>query len=232
MGKFPISLCTFVKNEATTVIEMLESAVPIVSDIVVVDTGSTDNTVDICKRYTNRVYQIPFSDFGSIRTITAHLASMPWVLMLDADERIVAEDYGKFAELINQKVGTATANYERDSSGEVVIDSWALPRKRWADLWMRKQLELESWPDWQVRLFRNHPDRRIKFVRRVHETVEGCIRTEHSIDGPVIHHFQGVGKNNERAKERQHLYTSLYEADIEDGIHHSEPPIVSIDKVE
>src|SRR4051794_11620290 len=83
-----ISLCSFVKNEAHCVKGMMDSVSSYVNEIVVVDTGSTDGTVDICKEYGARVYQIGFTDFGKIRTITAHLANEPWVVMLDADERI------------------------------------------------------------------------------------------------------------------------------------------------
>lgn len=232
MDKLPISLCTFVKNEEGNLRDCLESVRPIVSEIVVVDTGSTDGTVELAKKYTDRVYQVQFSDFGSIRTLTAHLATQPWVLMLDADERLAFQDWPLLAELIDQPVGVKGDDMELTEDGQVIIDSWALPRKRWADPWMRKQVDVEAYPDWQVRLFRNHTNRpKIKFVRRVHERVSGCIRTEQSIDGPVIHHFQNVQKDQERLAERQSQYTVLQAADIAEGVAHEVPAVIDRDKV-
>lgn len=228
MKSLPISLALFVKNESKNIADCIESVRPIVRDIVIVDTGSEDNTVQLSSKYTNRVYQIPFTDFGSIRTITAHLANQPWVLMIDADERILQEDWLKFAELIDQPPTTDDKG-ELDADGNIVIDSWAFPRKRWADRFMTKQLEPESYPDWQVRLFRNHPDKRIKFVRRVHETIKGAVRTELAVGGPVIQHIQGLYKSEEQKKERARMYKRFYDLDIADGVVHTEPPVVSID---
>jgi len=229
----PISLCMFVKNEESNLRDAIESVRPIVSEIIIVDTGSTDGTVAVARTITNRVYEVPFTDFGSIRTLTAHLASCPWVLMLDGDERIDSTDWSKLAELVKVPRGLKKHKGELDSNGDVAIDSWAFPRKRWADAWMRKQVDVESYPDWQVRLFLNHIYRKkITFRRRVHETIEGAVRTEKCPDGPVIHHFQNVEKNKEDLRARQALYTNLYEMDIAEGIEHNEPPVVDMDKAE
>ena len=226
----PISLCTFVRNESANIRDCIESVRPIVAEVVIVDTGSIDNTVEICREYTDRIYQVGFSDFGNIRTITAHLALYPWVLMLDADERILAEDWGKFEELIDQPLGVKGNNLELDEDGNVVTDSWALPRKRWADPWMRQQVELEAYPDWQVRLFRNYTDRkRVSFKRRVHETVAGCTKTEKAADGPIIQHFQNVHKSAEDLRRRRQQYEDFRARDLDEGIEHLEPAITEMD---
>ena len=232
MDRLPISLCLFVKDEENNLRDCVESVLPIISELVVVDTGSTDSTMDIAFSYTDRVYQVGFSDFGSIRTLTAHLSNQPWILMRDADERISASDWDKFAPLVAAPAGVKGDDMELDEDGNVITDSWAFPRKRWADVWMRKQVDTASYPDWQVRLFRNHINRpKIRFVRRVHETVFGCVKTERLPDGPVINHFQNVAKDEEALKARQELYTRLYKADIADGIAHDEPPVIALDKV-
>ena len=232
MNRLPISLCVFVKNEEKSLRDCIESVLPIISELIIVDTGSTDKTLELARSYTDRVYQVPFTDFGTIRTLTAHLATQPWVLMLDADERIMSEDWGKFEELVSQPDGLIQHKWEKDEEGNVVIDSWALPRKRWADAWMTKQVDQESYPDWQVRLFKNHPRRRkIRFVRRVHETVDGCIRTEQAPAGPIIHHFQNSNKDEAALLARQEMYTKLYEMDVAEGVEHAEPPVIEEDKV-
>jgi len=232
MSSLPISLCMFVKNEENNIAECIESALPLVSEVVIVDTGSTDRTLEIARTCTDRVYSVKFSDFGSIRTLTAHLSNREWVLMLDADERLYPGDWHKFVPLIDQPRGVQGDTLELDSEGNPIIDSWAFPRKRWADKSMRNQVELESYPDWQVRLFRNHVTRKkISFRRRVHETVVNCIRTEKVVNGPTIHHFQNVDKGRKALQARQKLYTKLYEADLADGVYHEEPPVVDMDKV-
>lgn len=228
----PLSLCVFVKNEAASIRDCFESVLPVVSEIVVVDTGSTDGTVDICRKYTDRIYQVGFSDFGSIRTLSAHLAAYPWVLMLDADERIDAADWGKLAELVSVPVGVSGDDWELDKAGELVTDSWALPRKRWADEWMHEQLEKDVYPDWQVRLFRNYVQRpKIYFERRVHERVAGCVNTVVASEGPTIHHFQNVFKPQTALLARQALYERLQAADIAEGIQHDIPAVVELDNV-
>lgn len=183
-----ISLCTFVKDEAHCIAYMFGSVLRFVDEIVVVDTGSTDNTVEICKQYTPRVYQVGFTDFGSIRTLTAHLATQPWILMLDADETIAGG--GQLAKLAEDKE----------------VEAYAFPRKRWLDLKMEKQTETDAYPDYQVRLFRNNKD--YIWKRELHEYFDGAEVT-HVDSGPVIHHFQDVFKNDERRRKRSLLYQKL-----------------------
>lgn len=228
----PISFCTFVKNEEKHIRDCIESVRPVVAEIVVVDTGSTDSTVEICQEFTDRIYKVGFSDFGSIRTLTAHLALYPWVLMLDADERLEGADWPLLAKCIDQPQGTQGDDMEMDEDGEVVIDSWALPRKRWADIWMHKQVEVEAYPDWQVRLFRNYVDRpKIQYRRRVHETIIGCVKTEYAHEGPTIHHFQNVYKEAVDLQHRQDMYERLRTEDVSTGISHSAPAVVGMDCV-
>jgi len=227
----PISLCMFVKNEEKNLLDAVESVRPVVAEIIIVDTGSTDGTVALAKQITDRVYEVPFTDFGSIRTLTAHLASYPWVLMLDGDERLDPAEWDKLSKLVSGPYGTLESNGELDEDGNVVIDSWVFPRKRWADKWMRKQVEVEAYPDWQGRLFFNHVHRKkITFRRRVHETIEGAVRTEKCPDGPTIHHFQNLEKGPDGIKARADLYTALHKLDTDEGVAHTETPVVDMDK--
>jgi tetratricopeptide (TPR) repeat protein len=87
-----LSLCMIVKNEAVALPACLRSAAPYVDEIVVVDTGSTDDTVAIAESFQAHVY--PFSwndDFAAARNHALHYATGEWVLVLDADEVLVGE---------------------------------------------------------------------------------------------------------------------------------------------
>lgn len=89
-----VSLCMIVKNEIKRIKRCLDSAAPYVSEMVIVDTGSTDGTQDfITKHYPNaRLIQSTWNDdFASARNIGLEAAKGEWILALDADEELVLE---------------------------------------------------------------------------------------------------------------------------------------------
>ncbi|OPH61211.1 hypothetical protein BC351_14795 [Paenibacillus ferrarius] len=89
MAKNTISLCMIVKNEEAHMHRCLDSIKNTVDEIIIVDTGSTDNTVQIAKSYRAKVITIPWkSDFASARNAGLSLASGSWILILDADEEL------------------------------------------------------------------------------------------------------------------------------------------------
>ena len=210
MSKLPITLAMFSKNNEKSIELAIQSIIDVVNEFVLVDTGSTDSTIDIAKKYNARVYQIGFTDFGNIRTITAHLASEPWILGLDTDEIINRNELPILSLLLH--------NDE--------IDAWGLPRRRWADLNMTQQIEKEAYPDYQYRLIRNK--KYLVYKNRVHERLDGARKTEVA-PFPHIEHFQDVFKTGDKLKARNKFYQELYSLDIQDGIQHSIPPISDID---
>jgi len=168
---------------------MINSVYDWVDEVVIVDTGSTDGCIDNLGDYKKaRIYKIGFSDFGSIRTLTSHLARNPWVLTLDADETLDNPHllYG------------LTQDYQQCA--------YAFPRKRWLDLEKTQQTELDAFPDYQVRLYRNNP--RYVWKRELHEYFEGGPVTKVP-SGPIINHFQDVYKDTARKEKRQALYEVL-----------------------
>jgi len=187
-----ISLCTFVKDEENCLEHMINSIHKAcggwLKETVVVDAGSTDETPEIARALGARVYKAGLIDFGSMRTLAAHLARQPWVLMVDADETLEATP--------EQMVALMKMNK----------DAFAFPRKRWLDIKATKQTEEEAYPDWQVRFFQNKTD--FVWKRELHEYFHGGAVTKVN-DGPVIHHFHDVFKNFEKLSTRQALYTKL-----------------------
>ncbi|RCX21044.1 glycosyl transferase family 2 [Anaerobacterium chartisolvens] len=90
-----ISLCMIVKDEERYIRQCLESALPLVDEAVIVDTGSTDGTLDILdKSFGDRVRVIRHEwkeDFSEARNKALENATGDWILVLDADEKISFE---------------------------------------------------------------------------------------------------------------------------------------------
>jgi len=88
-----ISACMIVRNEEKLLPGCLESIRDWVDEIIVVDTGSSDATLDIARQYGARVFQQPWEgDFSKHRNYSVEQASGDWLLIIDADERFVLED--------------------------------------------------------------------------------------------------------------------------------------------
>lgn len=85
-----LSVIIITKNEALNIRKCLES-VKWANEIVVVDSGSTDSTVDICREFTSNVYIHDWPGFGMQKNRALNYASQEWVLSLDADEYVSAE---------------------------------------------------------------------------------------------------------------------------------------------
>lgn len=87
MEKLPLSVVVITKNEEDNIAPCLESA-SFAAEIIVLDDHSADRTVEIARRYTDRVYSRKMDIEGIHRNYAYSLASNNWVLSLDADERI------------------------------------------------------------------------------------------------------------------------------------------------
>lgn len=89
-----------VKNEEEVLARCLDSVKDIVDEINIVDTGSTDNTVEIANRYTDRVFYFEWiGDFAAARNESFKYATKDYILYLDADDVLLEEDRKKLKEL-------------------------------------------------------------------------------------------------------------------------------------
>lgn len=154
MNGLDLSLCMIVRDEEKTIERCLSSAASYVSEMIVIDTGSTDRSREIAERYGAAVISVPWEyDFAIARNQGLELATKKWILVLDADEELVIpyldylpglleqdDVYGYFVKLINY-VGSCPGE-------EYVTDS-------------------------VCRLFRNDP--RIRFAGAIHEEVTASI---------------------------------------------------------
>lgn len=87
-----ISLCMIVRDEEEVLSRCLESAAPLFDEVVIADTGSKDNTVEIAKQYTHAVYSFPWcDDFSAARNFAFSKATGDYLAWLDADDFVPKE---------------------------------------------------------------------------------------------------------------------------------------------
>lgn len=98
-----LSLAMIVRNEEDVLERCLKSCAGLFSEIVIADTGSTDSTFDIAKKYTDKVFSFPWSDdFSAARNSALSHCTGDYIMWLDADDVITPKDYEKFQLLIKK----------------------------------------------------------------------------------------------------------------------------------
>ncbi len=148
-----------VRDEAEHLAACLASLEGIVDDVVVVDTGSVDDTVAIATRLGARVYHHPWTDnFSDARNAALDHAAGRWILYIDADERLRPIARERIVALL-------------DDADEVAFRVWLRPF-------------LGATPAREYRLWRNDP--RIRFVGVIHEKVVPAIQAVALADGRGI----------------------------------------------
>ena len=88
MSKHTLSVILITKNEADRVERCLQSVAKVADEIIVLDSGSTDDTVAICQRYTDKVTITDWPGFGKQKQRALAQATGDWVLSIDADEAL------------------------------------------------------------------------------------------------------------------------------------------------
>ncbi|KGA97303.1 beta 1,4 glucosyltransferase [Alkalihalobacillus alcalophilus ATCC 27647 = CGMCC 1.3604] len=122
-----ISLCMIVKNEEEVLARGLDTVKDIVDEINIVDTGSTDRTVEIAKQYTDRVFFYEWTgNFAAARNESFKYATKDYILYLDADDVLLKEDQKKLKELkktLNLSVDSVSMFYNAgmDQYGNVTL---------------------------------------------------------------------------------------------------------------
>lgn len=103
-----LSLCMIVKNEEQYIEQCLESVKPCVGEIVVVDTGSTDKTVDIALAHGAKVYHHPWEDdFSKHQNQSVDYATGNWILQMDGDEALDKSGCRMLREVIKESEADA-----------------------------------------------------------------------------------------------------------------------------
>lgn len=85
-----LSVITLALNEEHNIVDCLES-VQWADEIIVVDSGSTDKTVELAKRFTSKVLIVEWKGYGATKNVALQQTTGEWILWLDADERVPME---------------------------------------------------------------------------------------------------------------------------------------------
>ena len=94
----PISVCIIAKDEEKHIEECCKHLAPYGFEIVLVDTGSTDRTVELAKQYTDRIFHFDWcDDFSAAKNYAMEKASHDWILSIDCDEYIELADLSALA---------------------------------------------------------------------------------------------------------------------------------------
>jgi len=169
--KIPLSVAIITKNEADNLPGCLRS-VAFARQVVVVDSGSDDGTLEIARGFGCEVYSVPWKGFGAQKQAAIDRCREPWVLVLDADERIPPETQAAIRGVV--------------SSGEGAAPGYSFPRKNFFQgRWIR---HMGWWPDRITRLFRRGMGRMTEAP--VHEavTVNGRVG---DLETPIEHFTEG-----------------------------------------
>jgi glycosyltransferase involved in cell wall biosynthesis len=163
-----ISAVVITFNEEDNIEAALESVAGIAAEIVVVDSHSTDRTVKLVCKFTDRVYERKWTNFAEEKNFGDAHASHPWILSLDADERLSPELREEILALLSE---------EPDSAG------FSMPRQVF---YLGRWIRHSGWyPDRRVRLFRK--DRAHWEGEYVHEKL--VIAGETRTLAGSIHHY-------------------------------------------
>jgi glycosyltransferase involved in cell wall biosynthesis len=96
-----LSLCMIVKDEEERIGNCLDSIKGIVDEMIIVDTGSSDETVTICKSFGAQVFHFPWNgSFADARNYGLDRATGDWILWLDADEKVDNSDAYKLRDIL------------------------------------------------------------------------------------------------------------------------------------
>lgn len=145
-----LSLCAIAKNEEIALPKCLSSVKDVVNEIVILDTGSTDRTVEIARVFGAKVYHFDWcNDFSAARNQALNYVTGDWILVLDADETLTPEIVPHLQQAI-------------DSDRYLVINL------------LRQEVGAVQSPYSMVsRLFRRHPN--IRFSRPYHALIDDSV---------------------------------------------------------
>lgn len=192
---FPkISQCMIVKNEEKNIARALTWAKDIAYEQIVVDTGSTDRTVEIAESMGAKVYHFTWiDDFSAAKNYAIDLASGEWIALLDADEYLSDEEAAKLPEFLakvgEKYYGVAMSWLQLEDTGRIMAGGT------------------------QIRVFRNTPE--LRYQNRIHEELSVGGKPWLVVDGcsqfSIFHTGYGEAADGQGQKGKRNISIILKE---------------------
>lgn len=193
MSQIKLSVCIIAKNEEQTIERCLKSIAPYVSEIVVSDTGSTDRTKEIARRYTDRVYAFAWrDDFAAAKNFAVSKASHSHVLVLDCDEYIDALDVKRISDCI-AKHPDAVGRIQRINV-------------------LTRTNQVQEKKEWINRIF---PKEKYHYEGRIHEQVEAVQGGDYeTYCVPLVIRHTGYDLPEEQKRKKAYRNIALLEQEL------------------
>lgn len=198
-----ISLCMIVRDEAHCIENCLAAARPHVDEIILVDTGSVDNTIELAKPLTDILKHFTWiDDFSAARNYSLQFASQPWTLVLDADEMLSENDYFQLRRLTHTELTDGyyltQRHYLRDDQDDNAIWQPVTEPDHFSK-------DYRGFSENKIlRFFRNTGA--IRYSGRAHEVVDEAIMPDRIANSNIIiHHYHENAEND----TEQHIKRNL-----------------------
>lgn len=201
-----ISFALIVKNGGEGLRKCLASIHPIADEILIVDTGSTDNSLEIAQQFEAKVFNLKWPDhFAEARNRSLEQCTGDWIFVIDADESLDENSRNEIKHAIQR----------------TNIDGFYILTRNYTNNFLRADFtacrDIEGFSGWtpshKTRLFRNKPEYR--FQGRIHEVIDKSILDAGGrIDecNIIVHHFGG----DQCSKEKIDLYKKLTELKVKE----------------
>jgi tetratricopeptide (TPR) repeat protein len=214
MEQTRISLCMIVRDEEHCIAQAIQSVAPIVSEVIVVDTGSRDRTREIARELHAQVMITEWcDDFATPRNLGIAQATGDWILVLDADEAIDVSQH-ELLRSCTRDPGGCYSLVQRHYTDDFRLSGFTAARGEYPH-WERSYRGY-----FESSLCRFFPNNRgVQYVGRIHELVEPSIAKLPGlriIETPILlHHFGHTPEVLER-KNKNTLYKALGERKLEE----------------
>lgn len=197
---YELSICMMVKDESKNLTRCLDSLLPALEkpyvELIIVDTGSSDNTVEIAGRYTDKVFFHPWNNhFSEMRNITISYARGEWIFILDADEEV-------------KNPGELIALFERDN-----IKKYNTITVQMTNIFHEKQPEGQFVFNVSKRIFRNDGEFRYR----------GAVHNQPVFKGPVLNsevflmHYGYIIDDKELVKKKFDRTATILKRELEEN---------------
>ena len=165
------SVAIVIKDEENRIKDCLET-VKWADEIIIVDSFSRDKSLDICRGYTDKIFQVDWMGFSKTKDFAFRQATSDWILSLDADEKVTPQ----LQEEIKKKI-----SLDNDE-----IDGYYIPRRNfYFGKWIKHG---GCYPDFNLRLFRKGKE--VVEKREVHERIDVDGKTEY-LKWDILHDTYG-----------------------------------------